>query len=192
MKKLISMLSVLVLAIGTMMVTGCGLKDLAAPKDEWCSYTAEMDSVKLDAYFYYATADKSVTIDDNRTINLVKGLNVVIADVDSAENSVIAEGVTSGKKAYYFQSFAEGQKMSVEGDDGSDKSFSVSSTAWLLIYAANYGGWDTYSNKTLPIVHNSTSYESVEDLKDSFDLKKVLKKIALSKLIEILDSDSAE
>ena len=62
MKKLISMLSVLVLAIGTMMVTGCGLKDLAAPKDEWCSYTAEMDSVKLDAYFYYATADKSVTI----------------------------------------------------------------------------------------------------------------------------------
>jgi len=193
MKKLISMLSVLVLAIGTMVMTGCGLKNLVAPEDEWCCYTTEMDSLNVDAYFYYATADKTFQIDSDRSLELKKGLNVVIADVDSAENSVIAESVTSGKKAYYFKSFPEGEKMSIEKDDeGNESTFSVSGTAWLLIYTANYNGWETYSDKSFPVKKYASNYESVENLKESFNLKKILKKIALSKLVEILDSDSSD
>ena len=57
MKKLISMLSVLVLAIGTMVMTGCGLKNLVAPEDISLTYTTFYDVLielmanpKLDIY----------------------------------------------------------------------------------------------------------------------------------------------
>lgn len=196
--KLFSVISLAVTMLCGMIFTGCNsgvIEELTGPTNKWCNTTVEMpnkdgnSNYKLDIYCYYATQEKSVQIgNSSERTTLKKGLNVVISVVDNTPSSTITEifgTVTSGKTPYVLKTFEEGSSsMTVEADDGTQKSLTLKKSVWNILYLANK--WESYSDSTVPFTKNCGSYESAGDLTENFNMSKILKKLAANKLLELL------
>ena len=199
MKKIFSIISTIVLATTVCMLTSCEAPRLA-PEDEWCEKTYEYengsgDAYSLDVYFYYASKDKEINFGYNtedtsspKKATLKKGLNIVIAPDSSSDNdySDIFGTVTGDRTPIYLQSYEEGNSVDIEDSDGNTTAFSMSYTAWNLIYFCN-----TMDDSGTPDFARDTKtkyedFESVSSLTENFSWKKLLKKIALNKLTDLL------
>lgn len=198
MKKIFSIISTIVLAATVCMFTSCEAPRLA-PEDEWCekNYEYENDSgvaYSLDVYFYYASKDKEINFGYNtedsssaKKVTLTKGLNIVIAPHSTSETySDIFGTVTENKTPIYLKSFAEGNSVDIEDSEGNTTAFSMSYTAWNLIYFCN-----TMDDSGTPDFARDSKtkyekFESVDTLVEDLNWKKLLKKIALNKLTDLL------
>lgn len=197
MKKIFSIISTIVLAATVCMLTSCEAP--LAPKDEWCETTYDYendsgDAYSLDVYFYYASTDKEINFGYNKDdssspkkATLKKGLNIVIApDASCKDYDDIFVTVTENKTPIYLKSFEEGNSTEIEDSEGNTTTFSMSYTAWNLIYFCNKmedSGTPDFANDKKT---KYADFESVSDLTENFSWKKLLKKLALNKLTDLL------
>lgn len=201
MKKIITILAAAFCLFSGMMFTGCDedspLNELVGPVNTWCYRRVEYKSnpsKSVDVYCYYATQDKDDIVmgysssgEENKAkVTLKKGLNIVITG-DENETSDILNTTTNKKIPFYLKSFVEGEselKIAGNEDGTGEKSFTVKKTLWNLLYLS--AGWDSYSDKTFPLSKSYQNYESVQELKNGFKLSIILRKLAASKLEQIL------
>ncbi len=185
----------LAVLLAGVMFTGCDdvAEELLGPTNKWCVKTFSFNSDSetgtakdVDVYCYYATADKDVVLGSNSsnqkaTVTLKKGLNVILCGSQNATNtSDIFGTVTNGKTPFCVKSYEEGAAISFD----SSSTTTLKKSVWNLIYNCNK--WDSYSDTTMPLTKNYTSYESVTDLKDGFSIETILRKMAANKLNQIL------
>lgn len=187
MKKLNFLLAFLTFGLVFTFIS-CDKEAFQAPKDTWCykefSYN---DTITFDAYCYYSTEKKSLK-GGNSNIQLEKGLNIIITNESSTENSSssILKTVTGKQYAYYVKSFKVGDTMEIEDDNEESKSLVFKELYWSLFYFGNK--WNTnYTDELLPFVKNHSQFGETKDLIENISFSKILKKIAAEKLLDILE-----
>lgn len=166
----------------------CDKEVFQAPKDTWCykefSYN---DTITFDAYCYYSTEEKPLNV-GNSNIPLEKGLNIIITNESSTENSSssILKTVTGKQYAYYVKSFKVGDTMEIEDNNNETNSLEFKELYWSLFYFGNK--WNTnYTDELLPFVKNHSQFGETKDLMKNISFSKILKKIAAEKLLDILE-----
>lgn len=187
MKKLNFLLAFLTFGL-VFTFTSCDKDAFQAPKDTWCykefSYN---DTLTFDAYCYYSTEEKSLKVGSSN-IPLKKGLNIIITNESSTENSSssILKTVTGKQYAYYVKSFKVGDKMEIEDNNEESKALEFKELYWSLFYFGNK--WNTsYTDELLPFVKNHSQFGETKDLMENISFSKILKKIAADKLLDILE-----
>lgn len=123
-----------------------------------------------------------------QTFNWKKGLNIIITNESSTENSSssILKTVTGKRYAYYVKSFKVGDTMEIEDDNEESKSLEFKELYWSLFYFGNK--WNTnYTDELLPFVKNHSQFGETKDLMENISFSKILKKIAAEKLLDILE-----
>lgn len=162
MKKISSLICVLSALICGAIFTGCDAddNDFIAPKNTWVykasttsensfSYTwGDIDhekTVYFDVYVNYATEEGSIKFNgetDKTAQKVQPGLNVILEpklDTEDEKSSVkalfnLAESAELEKIAVY-KSF--GKEAKAESDDASEKTQSLGTAAWTIIYNCN-------------------------------------------------------
>lgn len=198
MKKLALMLSAFVVLAASLVATSCNLnklQSLLGPEDEWEMAEVEYsEGKKVTLYARYGSAEKTVKLGSNSSdepvdVTLVEGLNVLLVADENNKNDIFG-AVTGNKTPFYLFTCKKGQKLSFGKEKDTDESeteVTLSKSIWTLMYLGN--DWEEVSNTMMPLTKFYTNYESVAELKDGFNFKKILKKIAANKLLEMLEED---
>lgn len=187
MKKLNFLLAFLTFAL-IFTFTSCDPEVLQGPKNTWCYKEFEYnDTITFDAYCYYSTEKKELKIGSS-SIPLEEGLNIIITNESSVENSSssILKTVTGKQYAYFVKSFKVGDEMEIENNSEEKKSLKFKESYWSLFYLGNKWN-ENYTEDMLPFVKYSSQFGKTSDLADNIQFSKILKRIAAEKLLEMLE-----
>ena len=181
MKKLISMLSVLVLAISTCLFTSCNPEDGIAPVDQWTkatfSYEKNSTNVDINCYFFHSEKDEYTgpTVKSGIKEEYQPGLTIVVAP-----DTNIGDSFTSSK--YVVINMPKDETIDLN-EDGS------TTDSKLANVKMNYTLWSGVCLLKTELIKNqsSTAFETLtsnsrdkidlESIKEDFSWKTLLKEI---------------
>ena len=181
MKKLISMLSVLVLAISTLTFTSCNPEDGIAPVDQWTkatiSYEKNSTSVDINCYFFYSEKDEYTgpTVKNDIKTEYKPGLTIVVAP-----DTNLGDSFTSSKYVVINMPKEEAVNLNEDGSTTDSKLSSVKMnyTLWSAVCLLKTELIKNQSSTAFETL-NSNSREKIdlESIKEDFSWKTLLKDI---------------
>lgn len=199
MKKIISIISTILLIASASIFTACTQEDdISAPTETWVqkdyTYKTETGVSQLTCYFMFTekgyTNTKLLNTPEGSRLNTASattikpGLTVVVVPATNSTGAAgtIAAELSSNK--FICKTFSlKSQAINDKGEEASDGySFEMSSAKWNVFYYANIASFmknDQLKNPPVPL--SSASYKTVDDLKD-FSWKKLLANYLLGTL----------
>ncbi len=192
MKKLMTLISALLVLLSGFMFTGCDeeLEEILAPSGTWYQTTTDYSSNDSSStlYVYYYWNDTEKTFSGTTNYTAPAGLTVVVT---TYSNSTVA-GLTNGK--YTVKTWANGEDFSFDEDDTGDgisdeqtssiisKVGSMNRVKWGIFYQAakakakDEEGFKKLSGAPECLTGAGASSNAVnwENIKNSFSWKKII------------------
>ena len=182
MKKLISMLSVLVLAISTLTFTSCDPENGIAPVDQWTkaevSYEKNSISTTLNCFFFYSENEeyKGPTVNNDIKSAYQPGLTVVV--VPNTESEIAY--ALGGNDYFIVYNLPKNTEVELKDDESDSNSFKVSMNYTIysgLCLAKTELIKNASSTADSALTTKSKSSVDLATIKEKFTWKTLLKSI---------------
>lgn len=193
MKKIMTVISTMLILACGMIMTGCDLKEalenLVGPKDKWCetvfSYESE-NGTKSDLTCHLFYSEKGVLANSNSKykadIEIPAGLTILVVGDSTSEGLDI---IAANK--YVMKTLKHGASFNADGEEVEDGKFKMNSTLWTLICTLGDSEIPDTATSTPPTpISNKSAGAEYTELTDltGFSWKKIIAQILIDKLLE--------